>query len=45
MFDLCDSRTLAKAKFWKTDIDAKVRLQDSNESPIPVVLLANKVYI
>ncbi|KAK2957141.1 putative GTP-binding protein ypt3 [Blattamonas nauphoetae] len=42
VFDLTRQNTLEAVKKWKADIDAKVRLQDANESPIPVVLLANK---
>jgi hypothetical protein len=43
VFDLSRVNTLDSVKKWKADIDAKVRLPDTNESPIPVVLLANKV--
>ncbi|KAH7828348.1 Rab32A3 [Monocercomonoides exilis] len=42
VFDLTRPATLDTVKKWKADIDAKVRLQDDHESPIPVVLLANK---
>lgn len=44
VFDLSRPNTLDSVKKWKTDIDSKVRLPDPNESPIPVILLANKVY-
>jgi hypothetical protein len=43
VFDLSRPNTLDSVKKWKADIDSKVRLPDPNESPIPVVLLANKV--
>lgn len=45
VFDLTRNVTLETVKKWKSDIDSKVRLQDAYESPIPVVLLANKVCI
>jgi GTPase SAR1 family protein len=45
VFDLTRRSTLETVKKWKADIDAKVRLQDAHESPIPVVLLANKVVV
>ena len=44
VFDLTRHSTLETVKKWKQDIDTKVRLQDNFESPIPVVLLANKVF-
>ena len=44
VFDLTRHGTLETVKKWKTDIDSKVRLQDAFESPIPVILLANKVF-
>ena len=43
VFDLTRHGTLETVKKWKADIDAKVRLQDAYETPIPVILLANKV--
>jgi GTPase SAR1 family protein len=43
VFDLSRPNTLDSVRKWKADIDAKVRLPDPNQSPIPVVLLANKV--
>ena len=45
VFDLTRHGTLETVKKWKADIDAKVRLQDAYETPIPVILLANKVCI
>lgn len=42
VFDVSRLSTFEAVKKWKADIDAKVRLPDPNESPIPVVLLANK---
>jgi hypothetical protein len=41
-FDLSQPSTLDGVKRWKDDIDNKVRLVD--DSPIPVILLANKVF-
>ena len=43
VFDLSRPNTLDSVRKWKADIDSKVRLPDPNESPIPVILLANKV--
>lgn len=43
VFDVTRNITFENALKWKEDIDAKVFLSD--ESPIPVVLLANKVII
>ncbi|KAK2954672.1 putative Ypt/Rab-type GTPase ypt7 [Blattamonas nauphoetae] len=42
VFDLSRPNTLDSVKKWKQDIDSKVRLPDANESPLPVILLANK---
>ncbi|KAA6397017.1 MAG: putative Ras family protein [Streblomastix strix] len=42
MFDLTRPNTLESVRKWKQDIDSKVRLPDANETPIPVILLANK---
>jgi hypothetical protein len=43
VFDLTRPNTFETVKKWKADIDAKVRLQDAHESPIPVILIGNKV--
>jgi len=40
VFDVTDLKSFEAVQKWKNDIDAKVLLPD--ESPIPVVLLANK---
>jgi len=40
VFDVTDMKSFEAVQKWKNDIDAKVLLPD--ESPIPVVLLANK---
>lgn len=40
VFDVCRQKTFEAILKWKADIDAKVRLP--NDSPIPVILLANK---
>jgi len=40
VFDVTDVKSFEAVKKWKNDIDAKVLLPD--ETPIPVVLLANK---
>ena len=45
VFDLSRPNTLDSVRKWKADIDSKVRLPDPNESPIPVILLANKVFL
>jgi len=45
VFDVSRANTFEAVKKWKADIDAKVRLPDENESRIPCVLLANKVWI
>lgn len=43
MFDVTRIATFEAAAKWKSDIDSKVRV-GVEEKPIPVVLLANKVY-
>jgi hypothetical protein len=45
LFDITEPKSLMGVKFWKQDIDQKVRIADANESPIPVVLVGNKVNI
>ncbi|KAK2963318.1 putative Ypt/Rab-type GTPase ypt7 [Blattamonas nauphoetae] len=42
VFDLSRPNTLDSVRKWKADIDAKVRLPDAKQTPIPVILLANK---
>lgn len=42
VFDLSRPGTLDSVQKWKADIDSKVRLPDVNQSPIPVILMANK---
>lgn len=43
VFDVTRSATFDAVVKWKQDLDAKVQLTDS--SPIPCILLANKVRI
>ena len=43
VFDLFDIKSFESAVNWKQDIDAKVFLPSGD--PIPVLLLANKVFI
>jgi Ras-related protein Rab-32 len=43
VFDVTRVSTFEAVQKWKSDIDAKVFLPDNR--PIPVVLLANKVFI
>ncbi|KAH7829410.1 Rab32A4 [Monocercomonoides exilis] len=42
VYDVSRPSTLDNVVEWKKDIDSKVRLPDPYESPIPVILLANK---
>lgn len=42
MFDVTRASTFEAVQKWKNDLDNKVILP--NGSPVPVVLLANKVY-
>jgi len=41
MFDLTNRKTMEEARAWKTDVDRKVLLP--NSEPVPCVLVANKV--
>ena len=41
MFDVTRASTFEAVQKWKNDLDSKVMLP--NGSPVPVVLLANKV--
>ena len=43
VFDVTRSQTFDAVSKWKTDLDTKVTLPDG--SPIPAVMLANKVKI
>lgn len=43
VFDITRISTFDAAKKWKADIDAKVHLPNSEDKPIPVILLANKI--
>lgn len=45
VFDLTNEVSFNSVKLWKLGIDLNVHLPDANETPIPVILLANKVFI
>ncbi|KAA6384832.1 MAG: putative lightoid family protein [Streblomastix strix] len=42
VFDLTNEVSFNSVKLWKLGIDLNVHLPDANETPIPVILLANK---
>jgi hypothetical protein len=45
VFDLARPATLACVKQWKQDIDEKIRFPDGKDTPLPCILVANKVSI